>query len=643
MAYSIDPVSGDLIIGGFENGIGDSPYTGLTDLKGVNVTSIPGEASVSFATQTVTSAPSYSAVTLTSAGVSNVFTSTQALLLEQYQAVYVTASTISGLSSSATNPLYVYAPSSGGGTNTFGFTTVYGGTSGISTGTTGTATFSTHNLVLGPRGTLTKNYTALSSDGFHWIADSNGLVWSDKVTTQGGTGIVATNSWTYTGNRGNAGNSPDSSAGGNAMVYLQTVTAGGGLDGWLFLWRQGQIDYLKVITANTTIAASSLAWQYAWKTGLELSVLYGSNTLYSHEAVVTPGQRVAFCDAYIMGLFYQTSTATTFDPTNASTYTYNAVGTGFNILPVNDIAQCCSYLGSLLYIGGIKNVIYPWDLTSAQFTAPLVQCSEKNIKNIVNVNQNGYVFAGNRGRIFIINGSQASVWKKMPDHISGTVQPTFQWGDAISINNQLYFGIYRSSGANVSSSNVYGGVWGIDLDSRSIYLSNKLSDGTYAGYCSALLQMGLGEATGNGFYAGWYDSANSSGIDVSIGTPYAGGQSNIVSDMIPVGTALQPNTASQIEFKLSTPLLTGESVQLLMGSSLADYVNNTFTNVGTVSGTGVELSGNFPITVQKQQWLLVKGILTGIASNPSYNRITQLRVIGDTVKSNVPNQPFTIR
>ena len=57
--YRIEQGTGDIIIDGFESGISDSPYgtnlqtqvgniqqTGLSDMRNVNIISIPGEASV---------------------------------------------------------------------------------------------------------------------------------------------------------------------------------------------------------------------------------------------------------------------------------------------------------------------------------------------------------------------------------------------------------------------------------------------------------------------------------------------------------------------------------------------------------------------------------------------------------------------
>ena len=53
MAWTVDPQNHDIVISGFENGIGDSPYSGLTDMRSVNPISITGETSVSFSTKSV--------------------------------------------------------------------------------------------------------------------------------------------------------------------------------------------------------------------------------------------------------------------------------------------------------------------------------------------------------------------------------------------------------------------------------------------------------------------------------------------------------------------------------------------------------------------------------------------------------------
>ena len=133
---------------------------------------------------------------------------------------------------------------------------------------------------------------------------------------------------------------------------------------------------------------------------------------------------------------------------------------------------------------------------------------------------------------------------------------------------------------------------------------------------------------------GWYDDVSLYGIDTTISTPYTGGQSWVTSDLIPIGTLLNPTTAWKIEFKLSQPLVSGETVQILTGKYLdmtyATFVSQFTTNtVGILSDSTANHGG---MKDQQYQWILVQAILTSTASNPSYNRITEIRIGGGAKK-----------
>ena len=239
---------------------------------------------------------------------------------------------------------------------------------------------------------------------------------------------------------------------------------------------------------------------------------------------------------------------------------------------------------------------------------------------------NAYLFAGNRGRIYITNGSQAQLYKKVPDHLSNTIEPYFTWGGATSQKNQLYFGVSATSNAGTPI-NSYGGVWAIDLDTAALrfitQLSYNSSTSSYPGIATALAIVS-GTATGYGLFIGWNSGSSTYGVDASISNPYTGGQAYIISDLIPVGTFIKKRTFSQVEFKLSVPLVAGESVEMQVGSTFA----GSFTSAGTysfISGTD-NLSANFPFTIEKLQWLKVKAILTSTTSSPSYCRLKEMRV-----------------
>lgn len=75
MSYRSDKSTGDLIIDGFEKGIADSPESGIADIRSANITSVPGEISVSFATTSSNVPPTgQSSVAFAASASANTFT-----------------------------------------------------------------------------------------------------------------------------------------------------------------------------------------------------------------------------------------------------------------------------------------------------------------------------------------------------------------------------------------------------------------------------------------------------------------------------------------------------------------------------------------------------------------------------------------
>lgn len=721
MAISIDPSTGDILMGGFEQGIGDSPYSGLTDMRNVNISSVPSEAAINFATS-LASPPAWSG-TVVSAGTPTsatvTYTSATGTPSEIMAITFSGSSLPTGITAGKT---YFAYPN---GTGTF---LLYNDpliTSAVNITATGVGTFSTVQMgtpihwtyqttsntalvnmtfILDNNGRVWANYPSyygslwfftgntLQSDsayanGLVWYEGSNpppaGITWTAGIaaastasgiftydyptgTIQNASPVVFTNITGLSGVAANRTywinniNSTNTTFEIYSDPYLTTqiipTTTGtatvtnyynsSGYQGYLFLFRGSAIDYMNVTT---------FGWTYNWwplnpsYTSMTTPYLNSPSTAgNSHYALVGQDNVIYYCDGNYIGSIGQTNPLNVpFDPTN-SVLTGNTAGytSTYNWsiqaleLPSQDCSTWLAELGTSLLISGVRNYIYPWDrtvyintdgTTQTSFSTPIV-VAEPNITRMITVNTNTYLFAGNRGRIYITNGSQAQLFKKIPDHLSGVVEPYYVWGAIGYSQNQLYFGFKTQTNGGTTLNS--GGLWAIDLNTNALRLVNILSYGTYGGYASLFFPnppQGPTLTGGNAFFVGW-NNGSANGIDVSITGPYTGGQSYIVSDMIAVGTALHPSTATQLEFKLSTPLKTGESVQLLMGSSLNDlYGTGTMTPVGTIMGTGTELFGNFPITVQAQQWLLVKAILTYASGTPSYNRLVGLRIIGATV------------
>lgn len=619
MSYRLEQ-NGDIVIDGFEEGIADSPFTGLTDVRNMNLISVPGEASVNFATQIISPSVQVSA-TVTNRS-SNTLTFTGGTGLKNGVAIQFTnIGSLTGVSTTAT---YWTANCAGTPTSTCELTTdLAQGTIATLGGTAGTAAFVTVNMAQ-------PKYSTTDGLGHFFMVDSLGQVWTDLIVTPGDS------YWTYMGNRvpGTGYTS------GNGIAFYQSSTG----VGYLFVFHNSSIDY-------TMLGLANVSWNYQWQPSTGASTGYSATPsgilhttvgqTYTHDSIVAQDRVLYYCDSNWIGSIFE-KPVQVFDPTNTATYTWSGSGTTYKDasgnsvsyalqLPYTELALCLAELGTNLLVGGQFNAVYPWDRISTSFTYPIL-IAENTINKMVTINTNTFLFAGNRGRIYITNGSQAQLYKKIPDHLSNTVEPYFTWGGATYSKNQLYFSVKATtnSGSVIST---YGGVWALDVDTKSLRLANQLSYGTYGGYATTIitrvpsLKWSISNPAGAGLFIGWDSGASTYGIDQTVSTPYTGGQSYLVSDMIPIGTNLKKTTKSQIEFKLTAPLQVGESIQLLTSSSLAVNTNPTFVSLGTVSGDGSLLSGNLPVAEQGQQWLMVKVVSTGTTGTSSYNRLRELRVI----------------
>lgn len=664
MAVTLDPVNGDIIIGGFDQGIGKSPYAGLTDMRNIEIISIPGEAPINFATALQT--PQISALSVSSASGATITLSAPATGLLVGMAIFFpSVGSFSGVSTGT--PYWISAISPGVNPTSLTLSSTYTTNTAVTiTGSAGVATISTYNVGFTPGGFSGQGSAGITYFQFdeqnYWGVDSVGQVWSTLTPLNNG-------QWAYTGNTPPVTNfysgTPVFSTAGNGLVFYESTSG----QGYIFVFHGSSIDYTKAGESLGTFG-----WNYQWtpsagtNAGFDVTPTPVLNSPIgftgSHMALAGQDNAIYYCDGNTLGSIVPTNSAT-FDPLIKATYTFSgggniASGAGFYALqlPANDNAQCLAELGINLLIGGQLNKIYPWNRTGSvqngalfnSFSYPIF-LGESNIVKMVTVNTNTYCLVGNRGRIYQTNGTQAQEVFKVPDHLSGGISPFFSWGGLAFNRNELYFGCWATTNAGVAltGNNAYGGVWAVNVETGAMRLINQLSYGSYAGYATAITPQYEPNSSQNaplsgaGLHIGWSNAVptpTAGGIDSTTSLPYTGGQAYIVSDMIPVGTNLVSVTPSQIEYKLSSPLLAGESVQILTAKS----VNGSFTSWLTSPGDGARVSDiSVEAPDQEFQWLLVKIILTGISSSPSFNRLTQIRVKGATSKDNIATQPFAIQ
>ena len=599
MSYQYDKNTKDIVIGGFETGIAENPYDGCADIRNMNLISIPKEASVNFATALDSNAVISSGTVVSADAGADTITITGATGMPNGSAVLFSGGSLpAGITAGV---VYWLSFVSAGVYNVNDNFNIIGSPVNI-TGN-GTGTFTVYNLTAQPKYFVTDIFNGA------WMIDGNGYVWTTTAS-------FSTTKWRFTGNI----TSPGTGQGLGYYVASDNTS-------YIFAFKAGSIDYQKIASNGNLDPAG---WQYGWNpaTGTTGNTGYLKNSNGGHATFIAPDNVLYYCDGAYIGRFFE-QTGKVFSPVDLTTYVADTT----RLLPFTDTAQCLSFLGTSLMIGGKLNVIYPWDTTSPTFSYPLF-LAEYNVWKMVTVNTTMYILVGNRGRIYYTNGTNAQLWKKIPDHISGTIEPYYTWGGLASQKNQIYFSASVTTNAGGAITG-YGGLWAVDVDTRAIRLVNKLSYGTYLGYATAITSIYSSQPAGTGLYIGWDSGASTYGIDKTVGTPYTGGEATLDSDLIPIGTALKPTTNGRVEFKLSVPIVSGESVKLQYRQAFSDsFVDISSTTLFTYStstaggGTGWNgYSGAYQnVNFENSQWIQIRAVLTSTASSPSYCRLIELRL-----------------
>ncbi len=326
----------------------------------------------------------------------------------------------------------------------------------------------------------------------------------------------------------------------------------------------------------------------------------------------------------------------TYKPSHSSgntTYLFNAQALS---LPNNAIAQSLCEIGVQIVVGTQTNIVYFWDEISP-LANNFIPLPENNAKYMINVNNMAYIFAGNKGNLYLTNGSTASAVISVPDYCAGVpgtptsyIEPYFSWGGAAYIRGRVYFSIQDQTANKTGNC---GGIWsfvptqnffaGQDVG-LALRLEAQNSYGNYNGVATVILNSQNQAAIGPQYWAGWYSSISSPtyGIDVSSATPFGGG-SIVETDLLETGTFLSKRTFKQIEYKLAAPLAANESV------SMKYRLNGTdaWTSCGAVvSETATPLSGYFVANFQNTQWLQLQATLISTNSNPSFVRLSEIRI-----------------
>lgn len=330
--------------------------------------------------------------------------------------------------------------------------------------------------------------------------------------------------------------------------------------------------------------------------------------------------------------FYPYGSSTTSSEGTTPTYTYTNPQVA---LPVFEVAQCMAEIGTIIIIGCQSSTVYPWNQQSTQASS-IISLPEANVVNIVTVHQMAYIFAGNKGNIYITDGSVASLVSSIPDYCAGIpgnpasyIEPVFSWGGAGYVRGRVYFSVLDQT--TIKAGNC-GGIWSF-VPTQNFYIGqdvgialrqeNQSSYGTYNGVSPVIIPKVKQNVASPQYFSAWYSDVSTPtyGIDATGTGTSTTSQAVAETDIVPTGTMLNKKSFSQVEYKLTTPLLAGDIVTM----NYRKDMTSAWKSCGTSKLQNDKLSGYFSATFEKTQWLQLQAILTP-GSSSSFVRLVEIRL-----------------
>lgn len=306
-------------------------------------------------------------------------------------------------------------------------------------------------------------------------------------------------------------------------------------------------------------------------------------------------------------------------------------------LPVFEIAQCMTEVGNLVVIGCKSNVLYPWDQIQ-NLPASIVTLPENNTVNILTVHNMAYVFAGNKGNIYLTDGNVASSVTTIPDYCAGVpgtpgsyIEPVFAWGGTMYLRGRVYFSVLDQTSSKAGNC---GGVWSF-TPTQALYigqdvgmalrLENQSSYGTYNGVAPILIPKVGQSVIAPQYFSAWYSSISSPtyGIDTTGTGTNSSSVGVIETDLIPTGLLFDKKTFDKVIYKLSTALAANATAAL----SYRTDSTSAWTSCGTLNFDAQQLSGYYPVNFMQTEWIQLRAVLTPTTATPgTFIRLSDIRL-----------------
>lgn len=610
MAYRIEQEPGGiqaLVIDGWEKGIADSPYLGIASMKNVNSSWLPGAVYVNYkrTSQTFTGGTPSKPKYYTQSG--------------------------------GTSPTYYFIDDKGqiwyGGYS--GWTLLTGNHTASSGLGQGIIYWRNYLFVFGPTyidvcgdgtgpGAITSsNWANVNSSGY-WVKNLVGTDlpnYPNNLTTApsaGDTTLTLNFTWPYiTGSYEVNINAGEQYITGAFTYGSATVTLTGTIQ---------KTTSSKIIAVNITPRASA----------------------YEHMAIVGYNDTIYFCNGITVGSITAPLNVSTSISASTGNTTVNFMAVP---LPTTDVANWLELLSNNLLIGG-NNAVYPFGyLNSPQpitYDTPFPM--KENVSKMINILNTVYLFAGNKGNIYLTNGYQVTLFKKIPDSFLGKIDPNWMIGGVMFHRNKLFFGAFGTDGSSTRLCGIFSLVLSGGSTQYSLESSGAITFESQNSY--GITPTNSNDATGilidlntqvitsssssqpDTYISAWYNNS-AGGADTNTTTGWDNYEASVESDLIPIGTFLQKRTFENIEYKLDQPLAEGDSIRL----SYRTQYSGSYTSVGAsavTGGAGVTtatsntatqvVSDTFNSEIQNAQWVQLKAEFKCASSGSSYIRLREIRL-----------------
>lgn len=652
MAYDIDKKTGEITFGGWEQGIAPSPHKGAGDLKNVNISSINGEVSVAYSRARLDQVPLTSqSATLTSGVVDIGYTGTIK------PGTWILLSAVTGATNFTVDDYYQVVAVNAG--VSIQLSATFGGTA-ITPNAGGSITFSTL-----PMGAPVSWCAEASVPNYrYYILDQNGVVWVSQwgstPTTAFQTGNVMDSSmyWSaITPYGANATPTGHAYSQGNSIQIIYGTTGGTSYTvsaSYLMIMTDGEILY-----GSTANGAGWPSLGTAWSSlSISGSAFNFTNGSY-HKSIVGIDNNLYITDGNGINVLYQTAVGTPLNPGSDLTFTYTRNNYIVNITDsLSAITMSPTGGGLSVIAGGQSNLLYFFPVLAAANTGTgslpttTLWMPESGTVKLLPTNNYVTIFTGNKGNIYITNGSSVVPLMTVPDYVAGSASfvqdPFYEWGDAAYLRGRIFFSIKDSTSSHTGNC---GGVWSfapsfayfINQDSglalrmegaSSAGGSYTQAQGRYNGYAPVLfggLELNAQAADGPQYLAAWTQDLNGTtvnSIDFSGTAALTNGISVVETDAVYAGTFIEPRTFSQIEVNFTSALVSGESVVVNYRTDLeaAWKTAGTISSESFGTGDGATLSQIIQgLSFQQVQLLQLQAVLTSVA-NGSWCRFTTIKI-----------------